>query len=572
MIRKPVSCVLIILMAATILLTGCGAKKKKQQQASTEGSTSRTVKTESSTPAQSAVSTESSNQGATAATTGLSKPGSITIPKPSIPTVTTITEEPSKPASTDTMTEPSRPASTVATTEPSKPTSTAVTAETSKPTPTAVPTESSKPVASEGKKDSGQSGSWVKYASLDGYSFHYPEGWAVKEEATAIAIENENTDEELFMVAIPFDINKDSAALANDFISLLKIGNPNIKAFNWNVESNAGVSQAFFDLSDDFAGKKYSGSGIVIKDSQQAIWISYTSCDQTYSRDRGNALIQGFLMSFASGSGSKNPNIIYDHELIEKMDRNAKGFLFVLEFALGAPFTCSQEQTILDELKNGWRRLNEQKLDEYDQYPVLVQATLTMNQNELAELRKELEKTITEWLENMSDSSGAMEIIRNQLNIRGKVIVEGEPPLTEMSLTAYSEVIAYSRLLRQNPDALPDQISLDSVGEIKKQVQDSWNNFTAKEQEQIVNSPGIWFCLRSLMSNGSESEQDNIRSELLKLTQAAQTSENSNTGSGEEGQPMSMAEHNTILWMQQFTANHYLYTHGYYSQFFGRMW
>ena len=61
-------------------------------------------------------------------------------------------------------------------------------------------------------------------------------------------------------------------------------------------------------------------------------------------------------------------------------------------------------------------------------------------------------------------------IIRSQLNARRKIVIDGDPPLTEMSLTAYSEMIAYSLLLRKNYEALPEQISGNSVNNIKELV------------------------------------------------------------------------------------------------------
>ncbi len=41
--------------------------------------------------------------------------------------------------------------------------------------------------------------------------------------------------------------------------------------------------------------------------------------------------------------------------------------MFVLEFALGAPFTRNQENVILDELKGIWRFMPEEELQQFDQ-------------------------------------------------------------------------------------------------------------------------------------------------------------------------------------------------------------
>ena len=424
-----------------------------------------------------------------------------------------------------------------------------------------------------GFSDTAPTGLWTKYTAADGsFSFHYPKEWEVIANESAVSIDNAKTDEQLMMAMIPYDKDKSPAVMANDFIALLKKSNPNIQASNWQTDPKTGGSQVIFDLSDKIDKKQYNGSGIVIKDGQQAIWFSYTAPAAVCSRDRGIALLQGFIGSLASGSSSKDPEIIYDPDLTAKIDANAKGFIFVLEFALGAPLTGSQEQAILDELKSGWRSLTEKELTEYDQYPALAKAILVMGQKDLEELRSELEKTIIEWIDESPDSDEAVKIIRDQLKIRGKEVIAGEPPLTEMSLTAYSEIIAYSRLLRQNPKAMPEQISPDSVKEIKKQVQDTWKTFTGEERQQIAASPGLWICLRTLLANGSKSEQDKVRSDLLKLPPETQTIKN-NEKSGTEEKPMSMAAHNSLMAIQQMTFNTYMWSRGFnYSPAFGKMW
>jgi len=370
------------------------------------------------------------------------------------------------------------------------------------------------------------------------------------------------------MAMIPFDENKDPAALAAYFITLLQTNNPNIQASNWRSDPQTADIQVIFDLSDKIGNKKYSGSGIVIRDSRQAIWFSYIAPDSIYTNDRGNELLQGFIGSLASEPESGGPDNI-NQDLSARIDSNAKGFLFVLEFALGAPFTADQEQVILDELKSGWYSLTEEELSSYDQYPLLVKQILTMDQEELNLLREELEKATLEWIDESPDSDKVVTIIRDLLNNRGKVVIAGDPPLTEMSLTAYSEIIAYSRLLRKNPEAAPEQISSDSIKDIKKQVKDSWRTFSKEEQQQIATSPGIWFCLRTLADNGSQGEQEMVRNNLLKLTPETQTSDNNYNSN----QPLGMAEHNVLMNIQQMTFNHYMWSQGFnYSPVYGKMW
>jgi hypothetical protein len=333
--------------------------------------------------------------------------------------------------------------------------------------------------------------------------------------------------------------------------------------------------------ADKSDGKEYSGLGIVVKSDQQAIWFSYFAPASDYYQIRGYSILQGFIGSLSSGSTSKAPNIDYSVDVAYKIDRNAKAFMFVLEFTLGAPFTKSQENTILDELKDSWRYQSEEELKEYDQYPTLVNSILKMKQKDLEELRGDLEKTILEWLDETDQSDQVVKIINNNLKERGKVVIKGEPPLTEMSLTAYSEIITYSRLLQKDPKAKPDQISQKSVNKIKKQVKKVWKSFSVTDKQDIATTPGLWVCLRAQLKYGSKEEQKKIRDNLKKLeavTHNIDTNNNTNSetnGSTESGtkKSLDMTTHWCMMQMQQQTFNTYMRSRGFnYLPATGKMW
>ncbi|HEX3047142.1 MAG TPA: hypothetical protein VHY08_20480 [Bacillota bacterium] len=423
-------------------------------------------------------------------------------------------------------------------------------------------------------------GLWAKYIAADGsYSFHYPVGWKVNPEESMVAIENSRTDEEMMMAGVPFDKRKSPADLASGYITLLRENNLDIRASNWQSDPSTKDSQVMFDLVAKNDGKQYKGQGFVIKTEQQATWFSYTAPSAGYSSARGLAILQGFIGSLASGSASKMPEIDYTSDPMAKIDGNAQAFLFVLEFALGAPLTKAQEDLILEELERGWRTMPEMELRKYDQYPALVQSILKMGQKDLEALRAELEKTIREWLDESDPSDKGVKAIRDQLKTRGRIVMPGEPPLTEMSLAAYSEIIAFSRLLRENSKALPEQITLRSVQEIKKQVQKSWSSFTKKEQQEIATAPGLWICLRVLLRNGSKEEQQKVRNQLLKLSADtpsvdANTNDDSrNNDSKNQNAPMDFATHNSLMAMQQMTFNSYMWSRGFnYQPSTGMMW
>lgn len=429
---------------------------------------------------------------------------------------------------------------------------------------------------------SADSGSlWSKYVNIDNnFSFHYPSGWSVSTNNSIVEAKNSTTDEQLLMVMIPFDPYKSPQDLASGFIDMLKEANPNVRAFNWRSQPETASIQVMFHLSDNINGKEYSGLGMVIKSAQEALWFSYFAPTSDYYQVRGLNILEGFINSLSTGSASKDPNIDYSIKIAEKIENNSKAFMFVLEFALGAPFTQSQENVILDELKDGWRYRSEEELQQYDLYPTIVESILKLGQKDLEKLRSDMEKSIREWLIEMEQSDQAVKIINSQLESRGKVVIDGNPPLTEMSLTAYSEMIAYSRMLQQNPLAKPEQISQESVNEIKQQVIEVWESFSTTDKEDIATSPGLWICLRAILQNGSEEEQDKVRVNLKELGAVTSNIDNNSTdsktnstGGSESKKPMDMSAHWCLMQMREITFNTYMWSHGYnYLPATGRMW
>lgn len=425
-----------------------------------------------------------------------------------------------------------------------------------------------------GSASAAAAGLWAKYAAPDGsYSFHYPQGWKVSPTESVIAVENSQTDEELLLAGVPFDPRKSPADLAAGFIHILQESNPNIRASNWKTDPESGDSRVIFDLSAKDNGKQDSGIGIVIKTAEQATWFSYTAPAAGYSPTRGSKILQGLISSLASGSASKAPAIDYNINAAVNIDRNAQAFMFVLEFALGAPFTKSQEDEILAELKSGWRSLPETELQKYDQYPGLVQTILKMGRRDLEELRVTLEKSIREWLDESGPSDRVVKVIRDQLQNRGRVRIPGNPPLTEMALTAYSEMIAFSKLLRQNSRAMPEQISQDAVTEIKVKVLTAWGSLPQESRQELAATPGLWFCVRTLLRNASKVEQERVRSQFLHMSAETQSAA-ANPGTGTNQEPMSMMlKHNSLMAIKQMTFNTYMWSRGFnYLPAAGKMW
>ena len=101
----------------------------------------------------------------------------------------------------------------------------------------------------------------------------------------------------------------------------------------------------------------------------------------------------------AAETGAKAPAAAAPAAVESELDRVRRSFLFVLEFALGAPFTASQERLILDQFSPGWwaaKSAGERK--SFGQYPQVVAWIMKAGQNDLEEMRRTLEETTRQWL------------------------------------------------------------------------------------------------------------------------------------------------------------------------------
>jgi len=282
------------------------------------------------------------------------------------------------------------------------------------------------------------------------------------------------------------------------------------------------------------------------KDSKEDLPIA-----QEVTMRRALALLFALMLAGSSArpSGQK----------ADRIDRNSRAFLFVLEFALGAPFTLSQEEVVRDELKRGWEKKTEEELRKYDAYPAIVELILRAGQKELDEIRLELEKTVRDWLSGTDQSDPAVAVIRSQLNEKSKVLVTGAVPLTVRGATAYSELYAFSELLGKIPEARPDQISADQVLEIRQQLIDAWKGFSEEQRKQVATTPGLWISLRAILQHGTPEEQAKVRGKIQKIAARA---------GGETGEPgdlgkravMNMTKHMVLMEIQKMTFNQYIYS------------
>lgn len=260
-----------------------------------------------------------------------------------------------------------------------------------------------------------------------------------------------------------------------------------------------------------------------------------------------------------------------------ELDRVRRSFLFVLEFALGAPFTSGQEQLILDQFNPGWwaaKSAGEKK--SFAQYPPLVAWILRAGQKELAEMRESLEETTRQWLQESPASDPVVGMVRASLAERGRMVAAGEPPLTAMAAAAFSELYAYSRLLRHDLSALPEQVTAKEVTGARNELLRAWPGFSAAEKTQVATTPGLWLVLRALVIHGDQTQRRHAFDRLLSVTSAeAMTDRARPAGKGGKGNdPVgAMIKHNVMMNIQQQTFNTYMWSRGFnYQPATGKMW
>jgi len=420
---------------------------------------------------------------------------------------------------------------------------------------------------------------WQKFVSADGsFSFHYPRSWKVKVQESIIEIVNPAAEEQLLIVALPYDRTKTPTDSAHFLIDALRTSSsPDIKASDW--ESNAaGQDRAVgFRASYSRGEKRFQSDVLVVKDdeSKQTFWFSFSGPRSSYSRPSALALLQGLVSSLASGAGSAAPDTAPPSS--DSIERNSRAFVFVLEFALSSPLTGSQEDTVLAELQRGWRALTDKERAKSDAYPKLVEAIIRASDlKALEDLRLELERTTREWLETSDRSDPAVSVIAAALKEKGRVLIPGNPPLTAMAASAYSEMYAYSELLAGIPNATPDRVSPGAAAKVKARLLEAWSGFSPEERSQVASAPGLWVSLRSILRYGTPEEQSRVRADLAAIAAprpAAASPLTSSTSSSTRTSGRSdvvgpMIKHQVLMNIQQQTFNHYMYCRGFRTSIF----
>ena len=255
-------------------------------------------------------------------------------------------------------------------------------------------------------------------------------------------------------------------------------------------------------------------------------------------------------------------------------DRVRRSFLFVLEFALGAPFTAAQERLILGPLGSAWwAAKSAEEKETFGRYPQVVAWILKAGQSDLEEMRKTLEETTRQWLKESPPSDPVVAMIRARLAERGRTIVAGEPPLTEMAAAAFCELYAYARLLRRDASALPDGVGDEATAAVRAELLRAWPGFSAAERGQVAAAPGLWLVLRTLVAHGDASQRRGALDRLLSVTAGeARAGQGRPAGKGDD--PVgAMLKHNVLMNIRQQTFNSTMWSRGFnYQPASGKMW
>lgn len=237
---------------------------------------------------------------------------------------------------------------------------------------------------------------------------------------------------------------------------------------------------------------------------------------------------------------------------------NAQAFLFVLEFGLGSPLDAAREKIVVDELLSGWRGRPQAELAKFDAYPQIVRMVLALKQADLEPFRKTVEETTRQWLDESPAGDPAVKAVKDQLVSMGRVLIPGDPPLTEMIASAYGEMIAYARLLRDNPGADLGAVTAPAAA-VRKEVLAAWTRFDDSDRKSLVSVPALWITMRTVLRYGAAEEKDAVLKMLAGLAPAA--AQPGEPASGEIGKKI--VNSMVLSSIKQQTFNTYMWSRGF---------
>jgi hypothetical protein len=414
-------------------------------------------------------------------------------------------------------------------------------------------------------------GDWSKYVAPDAsLSVHYPAGWTATADEGSVEFACRATGECIRLLSLQANGGETPRAIAERVIELLRQGGiPDVTVKEWRDSDQPEAHITFLGAYTE-EGRSYLADVLVAKTGDGALWVSYSVPQVDYSPNRSQTLLAAVLGSLAQGDQSAAPDATLPVLGNEQMDRNAQAFLFVLEFAMGAPFSSTQEKVITDAFKSDIGQLTPQEQAAFDEYPNLVAKITRLGQGDVESYRNELRTTIREAVTGAQDSP-ALRVLSDELDRSGEVVAAGPPPLVRVAAQATGEMLAYGRLLAQDPTAMPDDLDPKVAATIRDETIASWNDLGADTRQLVTDAPGMWMVVRTVMRTGQATEQAALRQQLqglasaqVKAAQPAATPGTApSTPAGTSGKSSGWATHNALMSMNQMTFNTNMWSNGY---------
>lgn len=420
---------------------------------------------------------------------------------------------------------------------------------------------------------------WVQWEAPDGRAFIMPQGWSSEGQAGLFELTRHLTGDRALVLYAPPE-GRSAREFGDSVFDDIRRECADFAPTVWE-ETNIGTGRLLTctaRYTDE--GVPMAGLCCVAAGEELTSLILVSSPAGSGSSERLQALLVTLLRSGLADLIGGDPVEIADLQWPalppSRLEAAGRAFVFVLEFALTAPFTAEQETLILAELLDGWAKLPEEGFAEVEAYNQLAQAILHGDGDALEDLRGDLVAITTQWLEETDQSDPAVRAVREQLESKGRVVAAGEPALTEVAAAAYAEMYALSEQLAEDPNAVPSDVDPRAIDSTRQRLEAAWGTFDRAEREAAASCPALWLTLRAALTFGAPEEGQTARERIASVSaRATEPADGGGDGggggaAGGTGDPIDrMLQSNTLLAIQQQTFNQYMWSRGFRQTPFG---
>ena len=409
-----------------------------------------------------------------------------------------------------------------------------------------------------------QADAWTKYVAADkSYSFHYPSGWKVAAQGSAVAVDCAKTDEQLLLILSGADKGQTAQDVAQKLADGLKQSVPDLQVVKWSDLSQDGkTAAAAISYSQD--GKPFLGAMAVVISKSAALWFGYSAPEADFADARAKALLGGFMGSFAAGDGSVVPKGKVPDLATGLLDRDAGAFVFVLEFGCRVAFSQTQEKAVQAQIVKGWQHLSPADRTKLDAWPEVMKRILSLTGANATKVQAGIEKLTQDALAK-SGSDPAAQALQDAIAASRKVVAEGDPPLTAGAADAYAELAAFASLFADNHNVGPESISSKTVASDRAALLNAWPKATKLDKQTVLGSPALWSSMRMTFQEGTAAEKETVRRQIGSMVAYGVTLANNGgaggaSSSGTSGKPMDWGTFNLLQSMKQTTFNTYMWS------------